>query len=202
MLVNIVLQKWEYKPTLRAEIPLVRIGVVLGGMLNQKQLPEEQVHFSESSERILEALLLEQQGIIREIIISGGSGSVTDQSKKESKRLYDFIHELDNRPPKIILDTISRNTFENALYTAQILAAKGFDEEPFLLITSAFHMQRSLLCFKKQGLNPVPYAVDFKNTPFDVNPSWLIPSAASLAYWDLLIKEWIGIGTYKLFGYI
>jgi len=201
-LINQVMSKWEYPATPRDQLPLTKTAVVLGGMLNQDSEPEEQVHFSESVERILEALLLEKSGLTRELIISGGSGSVLDQSKKESIRLKQFVDELYKKPPKIILDTISRNTYENAVEVYKILELREMTDQPILLITSAFHMKRSILCFQKQGLTVIPYAVDFKSKPLDFDLGWLVPSVNALMLWEIVIKEWVGIGAYKVFGYV
>ena len=94
------------------------------------------------------------------------------------------------------------NTYENAVKTAEILN-RDFPNQKYLLITSAFHMKRSELCLKKQNITfdtfPAGYLTDRPNFNFE---NVVIPSAAALGKWEHLIKEWVGIATYKVMGYL
>ncbi|HEX3006334.1 MAG TPA: ElyC/SanA/YdcF family protein [Bacteroidales bacterium] len=72
-----------------------------------------------------------------------------------------------------------------------------------LLITSAFHMKRSLGCFRKVHLDVTPYRTDFLAERRKWDPDrLLIPSANSLKDWHTLIREVVGYYTYKIAGYI
>ena len=62
----------------------------------------------------------------------------------------------------IWLQTESRNTYEDAVYSARLLKDKGVRR--ILLVTSAWHMPRSLGLFQAQGLEVVPLPVDFTVT--------------------------------------
>ena len=74
---------------------------------------------------------------------------------------------------------------------------------PFLLSTSAMHMYRSELCFKKQGIIFDTYPVDHIAIEREFNPNRLfVPKADILAKWKALLHEWLGLISYKLNGYI
>ena len=63
---------------------------------------------------------------------------------------------------QILVETRSINTTQNARYSAEILREHGFTQP--ILVTSAFHMKRAVLNFKKQGIDVVPYPADYQVT--------------------------------------
>jgi len=62
---------------------------------------------------------------------------------------------------------------------------------PYLLVTSAFHMRRSLMIFKKAGMDVIPYPANYIVRRKAVI-SDLVPSAEPLFYWTFYIKEVVG----------
>ncbi len=101
---------------------------------------------------------------------------------------------------KIIIETESRNTRENALYTKQIL--DKIKAKKIILVTSASHLPRSYGLLKKIGIDTVPVASDFYVTDEIYNPFSFIPSIASLTTSSVAIKEHVGIFVYWLMGWI
>ncbi len=69
--------------------------------------------------------------------------------------MKEFATKLVVPDERIISETESRNTRENALYTKKIL--KKINAQKVILVTSAFHMPRSYAVFKKIGVNAVPF---------------------------------------------
>jgi uncharacterized SAM-binding protein YcdF (DUF218 family) len=101
----------------------------------------------------------------------------------------------------VLTEEQSRNTRENAVYTAKILQDKTYSN--LLLITSASHMRRANGCFKKVGLNCDIYPTDYYSGARKYNFDHLfIPNARTLFNWNAFIHELFGIITYKVFGYI
>ena len=71
------------------------------------------------------------------------------------------------------------------------------------MITSAFHMRRSLRCFEKVNLKVEPFSVDTRSATYINTIDKIIqPDAECLTQWDLLLHEWIGILMYKVMGYV
>ena len=63
---------------------------------------------------------------------------------------------------KILVETRSINTTQNARYSAEILRAQGLTQP--ILVTSAFHMKRAVLNFEKQDITVTPYPADYQVT--------------------------------------
>ncbi|MCR5030040.1 MAG: YdcF family protein [Selenomonadaceae bacterium] len=60
----------------------------------------------------------------------------------------------------IIVETESKTTGQNAAYTAAILKRYGLSRP--ILVTSAFHMKRSVLNFEKNGVAVTPYPTGYR----------------------------------------
>ena len=101
---------------------------------------------------------------------------------------------------KVLVETQSRNTRENVLYTKAIL--NKLKAKKVILVTSAFHLPRSYALFKKAGIDAVPVASDFYITDQRYNPFSFIPSLGSLALSSIAIKEYAGLFVYRLMGWI
>jgi uncharacterized SAM-binding protein YcdF (DUF218 family) len=177
------------------------VGIVLGGSMRHYDPLLKRVVYSTSVDRLLQAMQLYHDGKIKRILLSGGSGFVNFQEWKESGLLSKVLLKGGVPAEAILLENSSRNTYENAEMTTAMLRTGQYGKR-FLLITSAFHMRRSMMCFHKQGLQPDPYAVDQKAATHIVTPDRLIqPDAECLSLWDQLLHEWVGILMYKMMGY-
>lgn len=106
-------------------------------------------------------------------------------------------------------DPDSLNTYQNAVNVRKILEAKGI-QGPVLLVTSALHMPRSLLVFKRQGIEVIAAPTDFlvsqqdidSNGSFQATVLNLLPDATTLQRLTQALKEYIGIGVYRLKGWL
>jgi uncharacterized SAM-binding protein YcdF (DUF218 family) len=106
----------------------------------------------------------------------------------------DSVIQVENR---------TRNTYESAVEVKKLLSKSAYQDKDCLLVTSAFHMRRSLACYRKAGLNPTPFSTDFFSHPRDFYPDTLIvPQLDALQLWHKLVKEWTGMLAYKIAGYI
>ncbi|MAE86419.1 MAG: hypothetical protein CMB80_27035 [Flammeovirgaceae bacterium] len=200
LITNLAMSKLEWTPKTKDEIPLVHTGIVLGGMVEFKD-QTELINFNGSVERIEEAINLYQEGLIGQIILSGGSGSLLDPDHLESLVLKDFILARGVKKRDLILDHKSRNTYQNAVESKKILDSLEISDQPILLITSAFHMKRAVRCFNKQGIENIPFPVDYKSDELDWSLGWIVPSANALVSWQLMIKEFAGTLMYRITGY-
>lgn len=201
LLSSLAMRQWEYQPVKKENLPLCDIGVVLTGMTHVNRIPTDQIHFAEGADRITEAIRLHKDGLIGQIIISGGIATILDEETSESEQLKELLLTCRIREKDFKLENKSRNTYENAFYTGELLKELKLADRKILLITSAFHMRRALRCFEKQGLDVIPFPVDFHSQPITFNPSQLIPSIQSLQNWKILCEEGMGILVYRLIGY-
>jgi uncharacterized SAM-binding protein YcdF (DUF218 family) len=111
-----------------------------------------------------------------------------------------FARQMGVDPSVLILQEDSRTTYEDAVYTAKML--KERDIASFFLVTSAFHMSRAVGCFRKAGLDPIPYPVDFRATPREPFSPGFTPTLGSLSTSTMALHEYIGYGVYRALGYL
>jgi uncharacterized SAM-binding protein YcdF (DUF218 family) len=95
---------------------------------------------------------------------------------------------------RIVIESRSRNTRENAVESARVVAAHGW--RSVLLVTSAPHVERAVGCFHRVGLRPDVLAVA-DPTPLRGRK----PYAAALARSSDLLHELIGRAVYRVVGY-
>lgn len=202
-LANKVMEVWELPPVNMNTITKpYDIGVLLGGSLRYFDTASERPVYSQSVDRLIQTIALYKAGKIKKIMLSGGSGLLLSPGEKESEILIEVFHQYGIPLSDIILENESRNTRENAIFTAKIIN-ENYSGSNVLLITSAFHMRRSLSCFQKTGLKVTPFSVDKKSSNLLMTPDrTIIPDPSSLMFWDVLLHEWFGFVTYKIAGYI
>jgi uncharacterized SAM-binding protein YcdF (DUF218 family) len=84
-----------------------------------------------------------------------------------------------------------------------MLDSMDYKAEDCLLITSAFHLRRSLACYRKAGLELDYFSTDFYTHPREYHlDAFLIPKIESIFIWQKLFKEWLGFAAYKVAGYV
>lgn len=202
-LINEALLLWEEEPVAVSSLDNAQTAIVLTGVTNSLKASNDRVFFGKGADRVLHTVQLYKAGKISKIIISGGSGRLIGKDIPEADQLKKVFLYCGVQESDIILENQSRNTHESAQYSKKLLDSLNLDNE-FLLITSAFHMKRSMGCFSKAGLHIKSYPVDYYTadrrntlTPDD----WLILSSDALSKWALLLHEITGYITYKLMGY-
>lgn len=176
--------------------------IVLGGYSSWNER-QKVLSFSESSDRFIKALHLYHSGRAEKILLTGGSGLILKPEEKESKYVKDLLLDMHVDSNDILIETESRNTYENAIYSAELLNAERGKNGNYILITSAFHMRRAKACFAKTPLHFTSMKVDFQvdDDNYTIN-TYLFPSATTLDRWQMLIKEWIGYLVYWTKGYL
>lgn len=174
-------------------------GILLAGFVGF-QYKTKQGHYGAASDRLIQSIRLYKLGHIKKILITGGSGNPFRQEYKEADFVKEQLIEMGIPAEDVIKENKSRNTFENAVYTKQLLDSLQI-KEPFLLITSAMHMKRSQMVFEKAGVQTTAYPCNFNAIP---NPQTffqiIVPSYDALKGWDNFLKEAVGVLMYKITG--
>lgn len=176
-------------------------GIVLGGMIAyDPTLIRPQ--FSRAVDRLMQAVTLYKDGKIRIIFLSGGSGSILEKDVLEAQILKDYLLKLGIPDSSIIVESHSKNTRENALFSKPLIDSLNKNGK-YLLITSAMHMPRATRCFEKVGIHVTPFSVDRYSGPRKfVFDHVFIPTTGALDGWNVLLHEWLGLVTYKISGYL
>ncbi|MFI5148334.1 MAG: YdcF family protein [Bacteroidia bacterium] len=195
------MRAWEVPAVADETLSTYDAGIVLSGMMTyDTKLKKNQ--FMHGADRLLQAIQLYKKGKIKKIVFTGGSGSLTYPDMKEGIYIREFLLQLGIPQADFFIESESHNTRENATFTKPLLD-KEFPQGKFLLITSAYHMRRSLGCFRKAGITVTPYSTDRlageRKLALDF---YLIPNIDALDVWQAAIHEMSGYMIYKLAGYI
>ena len=118
---------------------------------------------------------------------------------READYLGKLAVSLGIHKSRLILERNSKNTHEHAVAIAEMLPDKNGQ---WVLITSAFHMPRSLGCFRKEGLKVIPFPVDYK-TKLDntISLTSFLPTSGNIGSFNVAFHEWTGLIAYRLMGY-
>lgn len=175
--------------------------IVLAGMVDMESSRGELIELTEQADRIVEGIILARKHPEARLIITGGSGNLRQGEKyREADYLEKLSISLSIDKDRLIVERNSKNTHEHAIAMSKMLSEKG----QWVLITSAFHMPRSLGCFKKEGLNVIPYPVDYKTKLDGISDLSLVsflPTPGNISNFSIALHEWIGLITYRLMGY-
>jgi uncharacterized SAM-binding protein YcdF (DUF218 family) len=200
---NTVMKRWEVPSRTVAGITVpFDVGIMLGGSMRYYNGDVNRPVYGSGVDRLIQTVELYKAGKIKKILLSGGSGRLLQQQVRESQTLKDVLVRMAVPEEDIILENESRTTNENIKFTSELLKSNP-ELKNILLITSGFHMRRSLACCKKYGLTVTPFSVDERSGEGLYTPDKiLIPDAEVLVSWDILMHEWAGFVMYKLAGYI
>jgi uncharacterized SAM-binding protein YcdF (DUF218 family) len=200
---NLAMRAWEM-PVIpfRSIAKKYDFGVLLTGVTKTEATPKDRVYFGRGADRATNTLHLYKLGIIRKVIVSGGSGRLDGSGVKEADDLADFLKLAGVPAADIIIENGSRNTHQSAVEVSALMAGLEGPREA-LLITSGYHMPRAMACFRKSGLTLDPFPVDPQSDRSRYTPAALfIPSPDAMLLWQTLLKEWIGFLAYRVAGYI
>jgi uncharacterized SAM-binding protein YcdF (DUF218 family) len=176
--------------------------VILGGSVASKTPPRLGPELVDSSDRILHAARLYRAGKAPVVVVSGGRGFGSDPTlAPESTEMAELLQEWGVPKDAILAERSSRSTHENGVETKRLLAGKRTLR--VLLVTSAIHMKRAILVYRKAGFDVVPSPTDFafvervQSSPFD-----FVPDVGALAGTSAALKERIGLVYYRLRGWV
>jgi uncharacterized SAM-binding protein YcdF (DUF218 family) len=188
------------RPTQEALRPHYDVAIMLTGIVYLGVSSYDHIEFNEHVERVLTGVSFVKRGIADKLLIVGGSGSLSAVRGSEAALLRTFVLEFGLRDEQVLTEQTSRNTYENAVYAAEIIRAGQYRD--LVLITSALHIQRAAAAFHKQGLFPDLYPVDFQSSDRRGNVFDFYPSPKILHLATQVMHEWIGRVMYRLQGYI
>ena len=184
--------------------------IILGGAIEGGQiaLDRGEVSIYSSAERITKAFELIRRYPDLPFIFSGYSGRVNPKGMSEAEAFQQLITEqglLEVTQKTAHYENQSRNTYENVLYMKAMIAEYGQKNDlgvlkPWLLVTSASHMFRSVKIFEKQGVDVIPVPVDYQTanslnwTAFDLTEG--------AQNWNNFLHELVGLFAYWATGKI
>ena len=193
---------YSANPDLAQGKPIDGILVLGGSIITGHSDHWKQPELNHAGERITEAARLARKLPDIPILISGGNASPLDfvlgkDGASEAEMTRDLLVGMGVDESRILIETKSRNTAENAVFSTRLMGANI--AKRWLLVTSAFHMTRSVRSFERAGWSdllpfPVDHRTNLSNKPFSWYPGGKFERA------DLLIKELVGLVVYGMTG--
>lgn len=182
-----------------AGLPQADVVVVLGGAMHPAYAQGAYPNLGAAADRVWHGARIFHAGRAPRVLVSGGNLPWLGGAQSEAAAMRDFLVDLGVPAEAVLLEERSRNTYENAVYTGEILAAEGIGT--VLLVTSALHMPRALATFHAAGVDAIPAPTDFEVTPRPrVLLDWL-PDAGALAASTRALKEYLGFWVYRWRGW-
>jgi uncharacterized SAM-binding protein YcdF (DUF218 family) len=204
---NAFVKSLEFQNIPQGELPKAEAIVVLGGATESAVPPRPWIEVSDAGDRVLYAAKLYREGKAPKLILSGGRVDWRPGSTPESEDMAVLLETMGVPRSAMLQDPTSLNTRENGVNVKKIMDAQGLGQ--VLLVTSAMHMPRSLLIFKKLGINAIPAPTDYTALTLDqasensTEAAILdaLPDADQLRRTTRALKEYIGIFIYRLRGW-
>ncbi|MFS8115418.1 ElyC/SanA/YdcF family protein [Rhizobium jaguaris] len=173
--------------------------IVLGGATqNEVTTARGGYELDSAGDRLIETLRLAQKFPQARIVVSGGDGSISGKYEGDAVISERFFVALGLPKDRLVEDTTSRTTFENAVNTKELLAKNGLSG--CLLITSGFHMPRSVGIFRKQGIDFIPWPVDYRSTGKETLGLDVTQPSLNAQLLATGVREWIGLVGYYAVG--
>lgn len=173
------------------------VVVLLGGVVTPLGSMPEEPAWNDNVERLLVTRELLASGRAKKVIVSGGEYGLPNL-KTEAAYLAHELEALGVEKDRIILEPRAANTRDNATESAKLITSQGFSS--VLIITSAFHMRRSLGCFRAAGLTVDALPVDYRLRDVSLD-THVAPRGEYLAQSTRALREYLGRLTYRVVGY-
>ncbi|KAF0111826.1 MAG: Uncharacterized protein FD147_628 [Chloroflexi bacterium] len=201
--------EWQYSTP--DPMPQADVIVVLGGGTEPLVNPRPMVEVNAAGDRVIYAGKLYKNQPETIILISGGDIDFLDQSPTSpAQDMFEILKLMGIPKNTVILQDHSQNTYEDALFSCEIIKTKGYDK--VILVTSAVHMPRAVKLFEKQGCAVIPAPTDFTITTASWERLWhpsleefflnLVPSYTNISLFTKTMKEYLGVFAYQLKGWI
>lgn len=166
--------------------------IVLGGAADPEAAAEtHRPELTAAAERLLVIPELARRYPQAPILFTGGSARVFPPYLSEAPVARATLAAMGMDPDRVLFEGESRNTWENALFSRDILHPRP--DQVWLLVTSAAHMPRSVGVFRHTGWRVIPYPVDLRVprltvqvVDFDLPRGLILLSQATHEYMGLL----------------
>ena len=180
---------WDAKPYTASHTKKYSCVIVLGGFSSGNTPADGR--FNTSADRFIQGAKVMETKLASHILISGGSGQLIPNEFREAAWVRGELLKFNIPDSLILVESRSKNTIENAAYSKELLKKTNL-APPYLLVTSAFHMRRALLIFKKAGVPVVPYPANYFGADINFGLDEFLPNASVLSNWEVYTKELVG----------
>ncbi len=180
--------------------PPERVGAIImlgGATLARVSTVRQVAELNAAGDRLVTTLWLAQRYPEAPVVLSGGTGLLSGKTESEATTAERLLVAHGIARDRLRLEGQSRNTDENAALTRDLLAEV---DGPVVLVTSAFHMPRSVALFEEQGIPVVPWPTDYRSSGNEGFGIDIANPVHNLDVASIAIKEWIGLVAYHWTG--
>lgn len=174
--------------------------VALGGGVGRSTPPRRHPDLYDGADRVWHAARLYKARVAPTLLVTGGAPPGV--SGTAAPAMQEVLESFGVPSDSVLLESESKTTHGNALYTARICAERGIDR--VVLVTSAAHMRRALASFRTTApaLDIRPVATDYQAVRDPFTLLSLVPSADELQLSTTAFHEYVGYLYYRLRGWI
>jgi len=173
--------------------------IVLGGAFDTVvSATRDDIPLTDAAERMTVSAALARQYPQARLIFTGGTGTLVYDGPTEGELARRFYAGLGIPADRITIEEASRDTAENAVLTKPLANPKP--GERWLLVTSAYHMPRSIGVFRRVGFAVEAYPVDYRTRGIEDLARPFPSLGEGLRRGDTAMREWIGLLMYRLAG--
>lgn len=204
MMTHVLVRSLEGRYEPPQDFPKVPAIVLLGGCTRPAVAPRAVVEVNSAGNRILNAARLYKKGYAPIIISTGGKiPFVYNFPGSEAQCMASVLrNDCGIDSANIIIEGKAKDTHDHAPNVEKILLQRGCAKE-IILVTSAMHMYRSVLIFKKRGYVVHPAPADYReDKAFQWGFFTLFPNADALCESTDALHEYYGIIAYWIMGWI
>ncbi len=187
--------RFQHNPDLPEHVDGI---IVLGGsVIPDLSVEWQQLETNQFHERLSSFIQLAQLYPDARLVFSGGNASTDEDKPTEAQIAETYFLKSGISPERLLIENKARNTAENVSYSRQLASPQS--NETWLMITTAYHMPRSMGVFCQQNWTVIPYPVDHQTLPSKIyQPGFsLIEHANHLV---LASHEWLGLLYYYISG--
>jgi uncharacterized SAM-binding protein YcdF (DUF218 family) len=173
--------------------------IVLGGSLQERQtLAHGPIALNDAGERLVAMADLARRFPEARVLFTGGAGAYSGAPLPEGEVVKRKIVELGLPEQRVMFETRSLNTHENAAFSKPLMRPRP--GETWLLVTSAWHMPRSVGIFRAQGWDVTPYPVDFRAAGWSDLTRGFSSVSDGLRRTEVAVREYVGLIVYRSTG--
>jgi uncharacterized SAM-binding protein YcdF (DUF218 family) len=183
-----------YRPV---NVKLVKADVIVvlgGGSIDLSWLGLKPEPGEGSTQRLVAAVIL-YRALHIPVLLTGGSGDLAQPQLSDADAMARTAMDLGVPEKDIVIENKSRNTLESARAVKEMLKGKRI-----ILVTSAYHMKRSVALFKKRGLEAIPAPAGYRAERRTAAFISYIPNAASLSTSAVALSEYFSFTWYSMKG--